>query len=660
MSRIVPRGSFSLPEDFLAQYRTKRPKFGPLGEFVYKRTYAAPKEDGVLEDWWETVKRVVEGTFQIQRGHCERLHVPWDLEKAQSSAQEMYKRMFEFKFLPPGRGLARMGTEGLFKVGGACLNNCGFISTENLDRDLSYPFRWLLEMSFLGVGVGFDTEGAGKVRLLEERLRGGPFLIPDTREGWSEYLGLCLESMVNPEVPRPDPDYSSIRPRGTPIKTFGGVASGPEALKGLTKRLDDLYEIYKGKLVDSRFIVDVANCVGECVISGGTRRTAEIAFGKFGDDEFLRLKDYKNNPDAAEWPRWVSNNSFFADSNSDFSWAHDYIVQNGEPGLLFLENAQKYGRMIDPPNWKDRRAKGANPCVEQTLEHSELCCLVETFPSKHEDLDDYKTTLKFAYLYAKTVTLVPTHNQQTNAVMMRNRRIGCSQSGIQDSIARLGVRGHMVWCDEGYKEIQRLDRVYSDWLCVPRSIKTTSVKPSGTVSKLAGVREGIHESKGEYEYQTVRVRDNSPLLAELERTNHRIVDDPYAANTKVVYFAAHYPRTRQRTPTMWEQLELAALMQAYWADNQVSVTIDFDRETEGPEIAHALDMYAGRLKGLSFLPREDHGYHHAPKQVITKEEYEAYVSQLGVPNFGGAKTEAHDREDKFCDGEACEIDLGGE
>lgn len=114
------------------------------------------------------------------------------------------------------------------------------------------------------------------------------------------------------------------------------------------------------------------------------------------------------------------------------------IVQNGEPGFAWLDNMQKYSRMNGIIDNKDLRAKGGNPCLEQTLESYELCCLVETFPAKHKDLEDFKKTLKYAFLYAKTVTLGNTHWPESNRVLLRNRRIGCSMSGIIQFIAQRG------------------------------------------------------------------------------------------------------------------------------------------------------------------------------------------------------------------------------
>ena len=130
--------------------------------------------------------------------------------------------------------------------------------------------------------------------------------------------------------------------------------------------------------------------------------------------------------------------------------------------------------------------KGGNPCLEQSLESYELCCLVETFPARHATKEEYLRTLKFAYLYAKTVTLRMTHWPETNRVMLRNRRIGCSVSGVADFLGQHSLEELRQWLDEGYQTVQHWDEVYSNWFCIPRSIKTTSVKPSGTVSLLAG------------------------------------------------------------------------------------------------------------------------------------------------------------------------------
>ena len=157
---------FHLTDTFVDKYKRKKAPFGfnGLGELVYNRTYSRLKDNGKNEQWWETVQRVVEGTFNMQKRHIEHNGLGWNAWKAQHSAQEMYDRIFNMKFLPPGRGLWAMGTPITEEKGlHAALNNCAFVSTNNLKDDLAKPFTFLMDASMLGVGVGFDTKGAGQI-----------------------------------------------------------------------------------------------------------------------------------------------------------------------------------------------------------------------------------------------------------------------------------------------------------------------------------------------------------------------------------------------------------------------------------------------------------------------------------------------------------------
>ena len=96
--------SFVLDESFVNKYKNIQPPFGyaPLGELVYRRTYSRTLPDGSKEDWWQTVRRVVEGTYSLQKEHIRSFHLGWDDEHGQRSAQEMYDLIFNMKFLPPG------------------------------------------------------------------------------------------------------------------------------------------------------------------------------------------------------------------------------------------------------------------------------------------------------------------------------------------------------------------------------------------------------------------------------------------------------------------------------------------------------------------------------------------------------------------------------
>ena len=526
-----------------------------------------------------------------------------------------------------------MGTPVVHKKNlSAALNNCAFVSTENFETEPTRPFEFLMDASMLGVGVGFDTKGRGKVDVLgcndEEPIK---FLIEDSREGWVNSVSLLLKSyfgVKGEKQPKVEFDYSAIRPEGLPLKTFGGVSSGPRPLIELHTSISEVLDKLVGKKLDSRGIVDLFNLIGKCVVSGNVRRSAEIAFGEAEDEEFLDLKNYEKNPDRMAYG-WSSNNSVFARIGMDYTNIANRLRDNGEPGIAWLENMQKFGRMEDGANWKDHRVKGGNPCLEQSLESYELCCLVETFPARHNSLEEYIRTLKFAYLYAKTVTLRMTHWPETNRVMLRNRRIGCSVSGVADFLGKHNLDELRVWLDEGYKTVQKWDEVYSNWFCIPRSIKTTSVKPSGTVSLLAGSTPGMHFPESRIYIRRMRMSKHDPLIKPLVDAGYNVVPAIGQEETTVV---AEIPIKLpegvrvQSEVSMFEQLSLAAFMQRYWADNQVSCTVTFDPKTEGPHIAQMLQYFQYQLKGVSLFPKQDYGrFPQLPYEAISESVYDEMV-----------------------------------
>lgn len=1054
---------FKLNDDFLSKYSSTTPPwgYGDLSWVTYKRTYARklkksylfpdrPEETDEREQWWQTCQRVIEGVKTIQKIHCGQRGLPWEPEKARRHARDMYDRLFNFKWTPPGRGLWQMGTDFIFERTGAPLQNCGFYSTKDIDDDFAEPFCWAFEMSMLGVGVGFDTRGAGKVHIQEPEIGGDVHVIEDSREGWRDALRRLLNAFVGETNLPSGWDYSEIRPKGAPIKSFGGVASGPDPLEEMIETLEDLYRDHIGQPIDSEVIVDTMNIAGKCVVSGGVRRcmpegtrvmtdrgfvpiedvdisdkvmTKEglklvvdkvdqgeqdivrinhqdgylectpdhrvavlqeadgthtwkeaenlspgdrLAFfrhtspgkntslpewsydkpkksttsfdieipdldeqmawflGAFAADGYVRVsrnetkgeislacndddqeniirskealsrfgvnvsvKDYKHdgatrvnvnsnqlglyfqehvkkpneeirvpkyireatpeirrayvagvmdcdgcltnrpmkvvdtiweefardiqsllyslgiesrlhsygNPDSrkeswselygvslismksqnrvlSEFPlaktieknpskaqnsngfpadmvqklggysgnwspscsqmntdcyerihgetdvvpvevegveeagsdktydisvegehcflaegvlvhntaqvalgepsneqyldlkqdsekvqeyRWASNNSVFAEVGMDYSDVAKRTAENGEPGYFWMKNAQKYGRMKDSADYQEDGI-GLNPCCEMILQSGECCTLVESYPAHHDDIGDLLETLKAAYQYGKTVTLVNTHYEKTNQVMQKNRRIGCSMTGIVQAINKHGYRNFIQMCDEGYEYIQHLDKQYSDWLGVPRSVRTTTVKPSGTVSTLSGSTPGVHWGHAPYYIRRIRVQDTSDLVDRCRKAGYPVENDTYADNTYVIEFpvkAENMERGKAEV-SLREKVALAARMQAEWSDNGVSCTAEFDPETEADEIPRLLEEYEDKLKAISFLPSEDHGYNQMPYEEISKEEYERRISEIDP--ISGKVDVDHDREDKFCSGEACKVD----
>ena len=727
---VAPENRFHLDPAFLANFIGEQPSWGPIGYVVYKRTYARRLPDGGSEEFWQTLQRVTEGTFTLLKQQIRAAHRPWNDDEAQRKAQDFYRRMWAFKWLPPGRGLWIMGTDYLERNGGGAANNCGFVSTGGLRSDFAEPFCALMDWSMLGVGMGFDTRGAGAVVISQPQV-GGTYVVEDTREGWIDLIKTTLLAYVGQALLPSDVDVSKVRPEGEPIHGFGGTASGPGPLLDLWRGVRAILDPLVGLPITSAAITDVMNLIGRCVVAGNVRRSSEIALGDIDDASFLSLKDPTRDreiqtqqrgielahgididnllvqqraysplsPEFADWQktidrvkarryeiaewaaldaerwalplnayRWASNNTVWGDNASGAELRHigERIAQNGEPGVGWLNLMRSHGRLIDPPNNADYGASGMNPCAEQTLWDRELCCLVETFPTKHLlsdgtfDLADYQATLKMAYLYAKVVSGIPTHRPDTNAVMAANRRIGTSEAGVVELYETLGMTECCRIWDASYDYITDLDAEYSRWMACPRSIKRTSIKPGGTIPLLVGVEGGMKWPTAAYYMRTVRIDRLSPMIPVLERLGYRVEPDHYTPRSMVAYFpVASSAKRFAGQVSVWEQAELAAALQAHWSDNMVSCTLTF-RQHEAVDVPRVIEAFTGRLKVVSFLPVSEHGYLQAPYIPCTEAEYNAAVSAITgdlaaalSAALSGVQTKAE--EERFCSGDRCEM-----
>jgi ribonucleoside-triphosphate reductase len=627
--------SFKLSNEFVDGYRDKEVPWGfrdaagsPVSEIIFFRTYSRKKPDGSKETWVDACERVINGMYSLQKDHAKANKLPWSDVKAHRSAEEAFDRMFNLKWTPPGRGIWMMGTELVNKHrNSAALQNCAFLSTADIDkRDPGAAFGWLMEASMLGVGVGFDTKGSEKD--IEIHAAVAPhgdgaiskYVIPDSREGWVESTRMLIN-----------------------------------------EKLRELFEANVGKKLNSLMIMDIANLIGVCVVSGNVRRSAELAMGSLHDEDFLNAKNYDKHPERGEWG-WMSNNSVEAQVGDDLSHIVEGIALNGEPGVIWMDVTRDYGRLIDPPNYKDWRAQGYNPCAEQSLESYEMCTLVETFLNRHEDKEDFLRTLKFAFLYAKTVTLLPTHWDRTNAVMQRNRRIGVGTSGHANFADNRGMPELREWLDEGYHEVSRWDREYSEWLGVRESIKTTTVKPSGTVSLLAGESPGVHWSPGgEYHLRGVVFQKDDPMVELFRQAGYEIHESAYTPETSVfVQFPIHSKAKRsEKDVTIFEKINMAVNAQRFWSDNSVSVTVSFDAKEEAQFVPTVLQMHEGALKTVSFLPQGNDTYAQMPYQQIDESEYLEFQDTLLKVDLSSVYGNGLDAQgEKYCTTDACEIPKG--
>lgn len=635
-----------------------------LGEFVYKRTYARINDDK-QEEWYETIGRVVNGLYKIKYNHFIANNINWDQEYEEKEAKEMYKLMFNIKFLPGGRSLWAMGTpitdeKHIY----AALNNCAAVSTMNIDKEPTKPFEFLFDSCMLGIGVGFDTNGAGKITINKPIEPEKIFVIEDSREGWVLALRELLNQYFLKDYPIIKFDYSKIRPAGMKLRVFGGTSSGYEPLKKSFDMINILLQKHIGEKITSRLIIDIMNMLCLCVISGNVRRSASIAISDSDDTEFMSLKNYDLHPERAEYG-WLSNNSIKCNVGDDYTIIAEHIKNgNGEPGIIWLDNMREYSRMNGTKTFNDQNVMLPNPCGEISLEPYELCNLTEIFINRQDSEKDFINTLYYAYMYAKIVSLCKTNWEETNKVIEKNRRLGVSLTGIanflenntNNKISNLELL--RKWTEHGYKYLKVLDIETSFKFKINKSIKLTCIKPSGTISLLApNTCSGLHYPISRYYIRRVRINNESKELIQSMKNNGYIVEDSLTEpNTSIINFVVDNKCNRNIDDlSMWEQLEIAAKLQEWWADNQVSCTISFNQATEGPQIKNALNYYQYRLKGITFLPKFENisKLPQLPYEKINEEKYNILISKI-KNNKINIKLKDQDVE-AYCNSENCDL-----
>jgi ribonucleoside-triphosphate reductase (thioredoxin) len=514
------------------------------------------------------------------------------------------------------------------------------------------------------------------------------FTISDDREGWVESIRRQIQSYLDPNRGIDWAfDYSEIRPYGAPIKGFGGTASGPEPLQILHERIKRICEKYiSGKLNWTHLTADLANAVGVCVVAGNVRRSAEICLGSPADDSFINLKNYSVNPERMSIG-WMSNNSVRLRQKNDFLKLTDIaerIRDNGEPGIYNAINVQRYARYGDESYGPDP-ATGINPCGEIPLESYELCNLSEVFPSRCSSRKEFLIASSDATFYSSTVSLYPTHSKVSNEVIARNRRIGVSLSGIAEWIDTWGADRCTRWIKDGYKLVREENFDINRAAGIPPSIRVTTIKPSGTISQLAGVPSGMHFPTFQYAIRRIIVEGNSELskilreagyqweptvefLVEQEAEGREYFEKydrfipstdllPYKSKTSVV-FECPIAQGQARPAfevSAWEQFALLAMLQREWADNSVSCTVLFDVEKESHQISHMLSAFVPVIKSVSMLPHSDNGaYPQMPYEGITEEEYSLRLKSITDVNWASLRgSDGNQVSELYCSSDKC-------
>lgn len=567
---------FHLKDETVETLQDMVPDFGydGFGELVFYRTYSRTKWDGGQESWADVVIRVINGIMSIRKDWYLKTGIQWNEEWWQLKAADMAVSLFNMYWVPPGRGLWAMGTKFIYERGSMSLYNCAatYLKSKTLAEDLG----WLMDALMLGVGVGFEpVRDTIHVKKPDSSY---VYIIDDTKEAWVQSVVLLILAYIDPIAKMPKFDYSPIRGPGLPIKGFGGLSSGPEPLKKLHRRIVTFFERFMN---DSTYDIvmlkaDLANAIGCCVVAGNVRRSAEIAMGSIEDAVFMDLKDYSKYPERAAWG-WMSNNSVKLTKTEHFDLLGEVakrVPLRGEPGIANVLNFP-FGRVGKKKLPRRDEATLLNPCGEITLEDKEVCNLAVTVPTRCPSIQHWYDACQYATLYSSTVSLLPTHQPLTNAVVGRNRRIGVDIIDGALWIDNEGLHKVTKYLRQGYKVVRATNKWANGEAGVPEAIKVTTIKPGGTVSKLAGCVGGIGYPTFNHTLRRVRVAHNAPIVPVLEKAGVPKEPCVYDPNTLIYSLTTYQQGTPATKVSLWQQAMNLVTFQREWSDNAVSNTLYF-------------------------------------------------------------------------------------
>jgi len=558
--------------------------FSTVGYITYKRTYARRLNEAdpasPTEEFEDTVNRVVAASNdQLQCGFT-------DAEK-----KRLQKYLMELKGTVAGRFLWQMGTETVGRLGLASLQNCAFTVIDHPVR----PFTWAMDLLMLGSGVGYNIQrehvqklppvNSSFVTPTRVDSNDADFIVPDSREGWVQLLGKTLKAAFLSDS-KTTFTYSTIlvRGKGSPIKGFGGTASGAEDLCWGIAKISEILEKRAGRQLRSIDCLDIMNIIGAVVVAGNVRRSAQIAIGDPDDVEYLLAKRW----DMGNIPSWraMSNNSVVC---NDFKDLHEYFWDGyegkGEPyGLINLKLSRKIGRLGET-QYPDPKVMGYNPCAEQSLAPYETCCLAEIYLSNVTSKEEFVDICKLLYRINKHSLALPCHLEETADIVHSNMRMGIGVTGVLQASDE-----QRSWLSEAYEELRAFDKEYSAKHGFPESVKLTTVKPSGTLSLLPGVTSGCHPAYSRHMIRRIRIAADHALVQVCRDHGYpveyqRNFDGSEDHSTMVVSFPFCYPEGTKLAAEMTaiDQLEVVKWLQAHWSDNSVSCTVYYRKE-ELPEI----------------------------------------------------------------------------
>lgn len=640
-----------LREEFLKSYPDFPSHMDNLAKLVYYRTYSRwLPEEGRRETWKETCARAVEYNCSLA-------------PTSAYEAQRLFDNMFNLKQFISGRSLWIGGSEASKKTKLANFN-CSFVVIDSIKSlcDLFY-----LLMVGTGVGVRILPSDVNELPRFRQNVilhhqynkhstkqkgRENTYVetdgdmciihIGDSKEGWVDALKAYLLCLVNHDAPcHIMLDYTEIRVKGATLSNFGGTASGYESIMDMFTKIHRVIQegLFSSKPVNGKLrpihCLDICNLIGQNVVVGGVRRTAEIAIIDPHDEECVHAKD---NIQPGMEHRYMSNNSIFQEERPSREKIHELfnsIRTSGEPGIINVAEAKR------------RRADfaGVNPCCEIILPPNAVCNLTTVnmvaFADKqgNVDWDSLEEAFVLSARAGYRMTCVDLELEGWNVAHHRDRLTGCSMTGWQDFIAKMsndtfvragGKAGILKWLRN---VIHEAGEDIASELKTPVPLLMTALKPEGSLSLVAnGVSPGVHWQHSSYFIRRIRVNAHDPLALTAKELGWQIHpevgQDMETATTLVIDFPVHSPSevTKADIPAV-EQLKEYILFQKFYTDMNTSNTITV-KPDEWEEVEDFVYNHWDDMLGVTFLELNSTYYPLMPYEECTKEEYEELKSKM--------------------------------
>ena len=598
-------------------------------EFIHLSRYSRwlPNE-GRRETWNETVTRY----FDFFEQHLKDM-TGYKLEK--EDKEELENAVLSTRVMPSMRCLMTAG-EALKRENIAGYN-CSYVAVNRIQS-----FDEILYILMNGTGVGFSVERQYIAELppVAEEFHPSDTVITvaDSKMGWAKAFKELVGLLYIGQIPRWD--LSKIRPAGSPLKTFGGRASGPAPLENLFNFTVNVFKNAPGRKLSSLECHDIVCKIAEVVVVGGVRRSALISLSNLSDDRMRHAKSgswWEQNGQRA-----LANNSACYSEKPDIGifmdeWKSLYDSKSGERGIFNRASANKMAE-------KNGRRKiegyefGTNPCSEIILRDREFCNLSEVVVRPTDDIQTLKEKVRLATIlgtFQSTLTNFKYVSAAWKNNCMEERLLGVSLTGIMDNSLTNGKSKSKTYPIENLlQDLKQIavdtNKEWSKKLGIPQSVAITCVKPSGTVSQLVDAASGIHARHNPYYIRTVRGDKKDPLTKMMTDIGFPVEDDVMnPANTSVFSFPmkVHSDAVFRTDMTAIEQLELWLIYQKNWCEHKPSVTISV-KEHEWMEVGAWVYENFDWMSGVSFLPFSEHTYQQAPYQDCDKKEYEILLKKM--------------------------------